>query len=82
MPFSLEVTIQVVKKVKHPAFKRWMIHEEKTLRPAIQAAFDQGGLDGICKLLVRLLNDQHPQRPCWIPLMLSSGVLSSYQKVF
>lgn len=35
-----------------------MRYDEQTLRPAIQAAFDQGGLDGVCKLVVMLLNEQ------------------------
>ena len=33
-------------------------YEERTLRPAIQAAFEQGGLDGVCRLVVELLNAQ------------------------
>ena len=35
-----------------------MRYEEQTLRPAIQAAFEQGGLDGVCRLVVELLNTQ------------------------
>lgn len=35
-----------------------MRYEYQTLRPAIQAAFDQGGLDAICRLVVGLLNAQ------------------------
>ena len=30
----------------------------QTLRPAIQAAFDQGGLAAVCPLVVNLLNEQ------------------------
>jgi transposase len=33
-------------------------YEEQALRPAIQAAFDQGGVDAICRLVVVLLNEQ------------------------
>jgi transposase len=33
-------------------------YDEQTLRPAIQVAFDQGGLDAVCRLLVTLLNEQ------------------------
>jgi transposase len=33
-------------------------YEEQTLRPAIQEAFEQGGLDAICRLVVGLLNAQ------------------------
>ena len=35
-----------------------MRYEEQTLRPAIQLAFDQGGLDAVCRLVVDLLNAQ------------------------
>ena len=35
-----------------------MRYDEQTLRPAIQAAFEQGGLDAICRLVVGLLNAQ------------------------
>lgn len=35
-----------------------MRYEEQTLRPAIQVAFEQGGLDAICRLVVGLLNAQ------------------------
>jgi transposase len=33
-------------------------YDEQTLRPAIQAAFDQGGLDEVCRRFVTLLNEQ------------------------
>lgn len=32
--------------------------DEQTFRPILQAAFEQGGLDGICTLVVRLFNEQ------------------------
>ncbi len=35
-----------------------MRYDEQTLRPAIHAAFDQGGLDAVCRLVVALLNEQ------------------------
>lgn len=35
-----------------------MRYEYQTLRPAIQAAFEQGGLDAVCRLVVDLLNAQ------------------------
>ena len=35
-----------------------MRSEEQVLRPAIQMAFDQGGLDAVCCLVVALLNEQ------------------------
>jgi len=35
-----------------------MHYTEEHLRPAIQTAFDHGGLDGVCKLVVMLLNEQ------------------------
>jgi hypothetical protein len=35
-----------------------LAYEEKTLRPVIEAAFERGGLDGVCDLVVRLLNEQ------------------------
>ena len=35
-----------------------MLYEQRVLRPAIQAAFDQGGLDAVCDLVVALLNEQ------------------------
>jgi transposase len=35
-----------------------MLYESRVLRPAIQAAFDQGGLDAVCDLVVALLNEQ------------------------
>ena len=35
-----------------------MHHDEQTLRPRIEAAFEQGGLDAICRLMVGLLNEQ------------------------
>jgi transposase len=35
-----------------------MIYEESAMRPAIQTAFDEGGLDAVCSLVVRLLNEQ------------------------
>jgi len=35
-----------------------MRYDEQTLRPAIEAAFDQGGLDAVCRLVVTLLNEQ------------------------
>jgi transposase len=31
-------------------------NEEQTLRPAIESAFEQSGLDGVCRLFVGLLN--------------------------
>jgi transposase len=33
-------------------------YEEEALRPLIQAAFEHGGVDAICRLVVRLLNEQ------------------------
>lgn len=35
-----------------------MHYTEDLLRPAIQTAFDHGGLDGVCRLVVMLLNEQ------------------------
>ena len=35
-----------------------MPHDEQTLRPAIGAAFERGGLDAVCRLVVNLLNEQ------------------------
>ena len=35
-----------------------MRYEEQILRPAIQTAFDQGGLDAVCSLVVALFNEQ------------------------
>jgi hypothetical protein len=35
-----------------------MLYESRVFRPAIQAAFDQGGLDAVCDLVVALLNEQ------------------------
>ena len=35
-----------------------MHYTEQTLRPAIQVAFDQGGLDAVCRLVVDLLKQQ------------------------
>ena len=35
-----------------------MRYDEQTLRPAIGAAFEQGGLDAVCRLVVNLLNEQ------------------------
>lgn len=35
-----------------------MRYDEQTLRPAIEVAFEQGGLAGICRLVVNLLNEQ------------------------
>lgn len=35
-----------------------MKYDEQTLRPAIEIAFEQGGLDGVCRLVVALLNAQ------------------------
>ena len=35
-----------------------MHYAEQTLRPAIQVAFDQGGLDAVCRLVVDLLKQQ------------------------
>lgn len=35
-----------------------MRYDEKTLRPAIEIAFEQSGLDGVCRLVVDLLNAQ------------------------
>lgn len=35
-----------------------MRYEEQTLRPAIESAFEQSGLDGVCRLFVGLLNGQ------------------------
>ena len=35
-----------------------MLYEPRVLRPAIQAAFDQGGLDAVCDFVVALLNEQ------------------------
>ena len=35
-----------------------MRFDEQTLRPAIEAAFEQGGLEAICQLVVNLLNEQ------------------------
>jgi hypothetical protein len=35
-----------------------MLYEPRVLRPAIQAAFDQGGVDAVCDLVVALLNEQ------------------------
>jgi hypothetical protein len=33
-------------------------YEEEALRPVIQAAFEHGGVDAICRLVVSLLNEQ------------------------
>jgi len=33
-------------------------YDEQTLRPAIEIAFQQGGLDGVCRLFVSVLNAQ------------------------
>ena len=35
-----------------------MPHDEQTLRPAIGAAFERGGLDAVCRLVVNLSNEQ------------------------
>ena len=35
-----------------------MLYEPRVLRPAIQAAFDQGGLDAVRDWVVALLNEQ------------------------
>lgn len=35
-----------------------MHYDEQALRPAIQVAFEQGGLDAVCRLVVTLLNEQ------------------------
>ncbi|NJN71208.1 MAG: hypothetical protein HC801_13705 [Nitrospira sp.] len=35
-----------------------MLYTAKELRPVIQAAFDHGGLDAVCELFVKVLNEQ------------------------
>ncbi len=35
-----------------------MLYERQVLRPAVQTAFDQGGLEAVCDLVVALLNEQ------------------------
>lgn len=43
-----------------------MRYDEQTLRPVLQTAFEQGGLDAVCRLVVELLNAQEQRHAAQI----------------
>jgi len=54
-----------------------MRFDEQTLRTAIEAAFEQGGLEAICRLVVNLLNEQEARHQAELAAMEAR-----YQAVF